>query len=391
MNLLIVPFHDWRKILKEGFRTRDAHFIETLEQHNGVNQIIVNRPTTLLEIFLKKKNNLIKGEVIYAQRGFKLYQIRPKLYVVDYISTDILGQVLKGHNWFIDQYSNPKYLTFIRECLKKLEINDNYYLINQNIFASKLSKRLAPIKSIFDAWDDFTKFKVYEALKDKISQAYVEYATLSDFWITNSNDNVKFFTNTFNPKNIFLIKNGVDVHRFLEQSTPSIPDDIKDIPRPIIGFGGKITHLIDVKLLNHTMKITPSVSFVFVGQILDRHIFNSIDKLDNFYYLGDKHYDEYPNYVQNFDVCIVPYVVANEKKSGANSIKAYEYLATKKKVVGTNSNGLEDLSDYLHIVSTAEEFSEEICNLHNTKSPIALNEHSWDSKVNELLKLIKNV
>ena len=28
MNLVVVPFHDWRKILLEGSRTRDSHFIE---------------------------------------------------------------------------------------------------------------------------------------------------------------------------------------------------------------------------------------------------------------------------------------------------------------------------------------------------------------------------
>lgn len=390
MNLLIAPFHDWRKILKEGFRTRDAHFIETLKGRNSINKIIVNRPTTYLEIILKRKNNLIKGEVIFSHRGFKLYEIEPRLYLVDYISSDVFGQAFRGHNWFIDQYSNPKYIAFIKKCLNRLEINDDYYLLNQNIFASKLSKSLSPIKSVFDAWDDFTKFKVYEKLKNKISEAYFDFAALSDFWITNSNDNVKFFAITFKPKKIFLIKNGVDVFRFSENGNYSIPEDIKDIPRPIIGFGGKVTHLIDVELLNLTMKNTPNVSFVFVGQILDKDIFNSIEKFDNFYYLGDKHYDAYPNYVKSFDVCIVPYVVAKEKKSGANSIKAYEYLATNKKVVGTNSNGLEDLSDYLYIVHSYEEFSKEISDVNNSKLRIGLNDHSWDSKVDELIELIEN-
>lgn len=391
MNLLIAPFHDWRKILMEGFRTRDAHFIEALKKHNSINQIIVNRPTTFLEILLKKRSNLIKGEIIYSQGGCKLYQVEPQLYVIDYISLDVSGQVFNGHNWFIDQYSNSKYIAFINECLKKLGINDNYYLLNQNIFASKLSKSLRPIKSIFDAWDDFTKFKVYENLKEKISEAYFEYATICDFWITNSNENVEFFSSLFNPKEIFLISNGVDCERFLENTSYSIPNDIKDIPRPIIGFGGKITHLIDVELLNLTIKNTPEVSFVFVGQILDKQIFDSIEKSDNFYYLGDKHYDEYPNYVKSFDVCIVPYVVAKEKKSGANSIKAYEYLATHKKVVGTNANGLENLSDYLYIVNTPEEFSKEISDIKNAKPEIVLDNHSWDSKVVELLKLVQGV
>jgi hypothetical protein len=93
--------------------------------------------------------------------------------------------------------------------------------------------------------------------------------------------------------------------------------------------------------------------------------------------------------VKIFDICIVPYVVDDQKKSGANSIKVYEYLATNKKVIGTNSNGLEDLSDYLYITSTADEFSKEIKNIVNYKDKIILDDHSWDSKIKELLKLVK--
>ena len=142
---------------------------------------------------------------------------------------------------------------------------------------------------------------------------------------------------------------------------------MKNIPKPIVGFGGKITQLIDVDLLNETMILSPSMSFVFVGQKLDKQVFNRIKKLDNFYYLGDKHYDEYPNYVKNFDICIAPYVVEEDSKSGANSIKVYEYLSTNKKVVGTNSNGLEDLTNHLYIANNAKHFAICLKDLKNEK------------------------
>ena len=391
MNILIVPFHDWRKILLEGFRTRDAHFIEELKAQNTIKKIIINRPTTVLEIFLKRKLNLIKGKVIYSKSSFKLYEIEPQFYVIDFVSSDFIGQILNGYNWFINQYANPKHIEFINEALKKLSADEDYYVLNQNIFAHKLSKSLKPIKSTFDAWDNFTKFKVYESVKSKIEQAYVEYAKICDFWITNSNDNVEFFNNEFNPKEIVLIKNGVDVSRFFAEDDCTIPTDLKNIPRPIIGFGGKITHLIDVDLLNETMKLAPNASFVFVGQILNKDVYNRILKLDNFYYLGDKHYKEYPNYVKSFDVCTVPYITDENKKSGANTIKVYEYLATGKKVIGTKSNGLEDLEEHVYIVNTADEFANEVKDIKNKKPLINLKGHSWKEKTIEVLNLFKSV
>lgn len=388
MNLVIVPFHDWRKIMMEGFRTRDSHFIEELNKKKGVVNIIINRPTTIMEILLKRKRNLIHGKVLLSKSGFKLYELETNLYLIDFISPNFLAQMIKGYSWFIEQYGNTKYLSFIEEALIYLGVSDSYNLLNQNIFAYKLSENLKPKVSVFDAWDNFLKFAVYNKILGKLKEGYRTYARINDFWITNSEDNIEDFGKEFNTKKISLIKNGVDLTRFVDNQDVSFPSDLEGIEKPIVGFGGKITQLIDYDLLNRTMRLTPSTSFVFVGQMLDKNIFEKIEKLENFYYLGDKHYDEYPNYVKNFDICIVPYVVAKDRKSGANSIKVYEYLATGKKVIGTNSNGLEDLSEHVFIIKTPEEFVQAIVNSSTHKKPLDIMYHSWKTKVDEFLKLV---
>ncbi|RKN82764.1 glycosyltransferase [Ulvibacterium marinum] len=390
MNIVVVPFHDWRKIQLEGFRTRDAHFIEELNKNKKILKVIINRPTTILEIVLKKKLGLIQGKVIYARDNFKLYEIEEGSYLIDFVSYDILGQIFKGYRWFIQKYGEPRYIKFINNAFQKLGIQNQYFLLNQNIFAYQISENLNPEISLFDAWDNFAKFGVYFHLKDEIVKYYEYFAKRCDFWITNSKDNRRTFKNTYKPQKIHLISNGVDVVRFAKESDKEeMPEDLKSIPKPIVGFGGKITQLIDVGLLNETMKLAENVSFVFVGQILDKNVFKSIEKGNNFHYLGDKHYDDYPNYVKNFDVCIVPYVVEEERKSGANTIKGYEYLATNKKVVGTNSNGLEDLIEHLYIIHSAEEFAHEIMNKENNRVKINSDSHSWQTKTNELLTLLQ--
>ncbi len=388
MNILIAPFHDWRKILLEGFRTRDAHFIEELSKNKKNIILLVNRPTTLLEILLKRKRNLIKGKVLKSASGSKLYKVENSFYVIDFVSKNIIGQVFRKYNWFIDEYGNEKHISFIKDCLKYLKIESDYCLLNQNIFAYKLSEKLRPKISVFDAWDNFLKFKIYKRNLKEIELGYNIYGRFTDFWITNSQDNIIDFSKFYKNKKIVIIKNGVDVNRFVEKTNNKIPEDMKNIPKPIVGFGGKITQLIDVDLLNETMILSPSMSFVFVGQKLDKQVFNRIKKLDNFYYLGDKHYDEYPNYVKNFDICIVPYVVEEDSKSGANSIKVYEYLSTNKKVVGTNSNGLEDLTNHLYIANNAKHFAICLKDLKNEKDKINLDEHSWSCKVDEFVRLL---
>ena len=64
-NIVIIPFHDWRKIQQEGFRTRDAHFIKQFELNKNIeNVLIINRPTTWLEI-LTKKQRLSIARAVY--------------------------------------------------------------------------------------------------------------------------------------------------------------------------------------------------------------------------------------------------------------------------------------------------------------------------------------
>ncbi|MFD2551535.1 glycosyltransferase [Bizionia sediminis] len=390
MNIVVVPFHDWRKIILEGCRTRDAHFIGELTKTPGVTTLIINRPTTLLEILIKKKPNLISGKVILAKSNFKLYEIKKDVYLVDYVSKNMFSQAFTGYKWFINQYGNKQYLAFIKDCLRLLNMESKYCLLNQNIFAYKLSEQLHAPLSILDAWDNFLKFKVYKHLMPQIKAGYHTYANRAHFWITNSKDNITAFNKAYKPKKLVLIKNGVDVQRFVQNTVLPKPKDMQAIPHPIIGFGGKISQLLDVALINKVTKLAPNLSFVFVGQILDKQVYKQIIKRPNVFFLGDKHYDTYPIYVKHFDVCIVPYVVADQKKSGANSIKVYEYLATAKKVVGTNANGLEDLSEYVYIANTPQEFVNEINATENKKAPLVLENHSWESKTQQLLNLVNN-
>jgi hypothetical protein len=387
MNTVIVPFHDWRKILLEGFRTRDSHFIEEFQSRDDI-VLIINRPTTFLEIALKRKRNLIKGEVILSKGHYKLYKHSENTFIIDCVSNDIFGQVTKNYRWFIDMYGSDKLISFINQSIDMLGIKKDYTLLNQNIFASKLSSRLKPKMSIFDAWDNFVKFDVYNKINHKIVEGYNRFSNVCNFWITNSTDNISEFRDLYKVQEIHLVKNGVDVARFATKSE-NMPKDLNEIKRPIVGFGGKITHLLDVDLINETTQLSPNVSFVFVGQILDKSVFESIVKRNNFHYLGDKHYEIYPDYVKNFDICTVPYVVEADKKSGANTIKVYEYLATHKKVIGTLSNGLEDLVEHVYIVKDANEFSKEVKNLVNEKKPIDLEEHSWKTKTQKIIDLIK--
>ncbi len=381
LDLVVIPYHDWRKIQAEGSRTRDAHFIESFRANVAVNKlIIINRPISHLELLVKKRAHNIKGKIILKKNGFKLIRIDSKTYLIDFVSKKSISHAFKRRRWYFEEYENVHFVNFINQCLQKLSIV-SYNLLSQNIYASGTCRQLEAKHIIFDAWDNFCLIPAVKRISKEIFQSYQLYEKIAQNWFTNSLENIAYYKKEFNVEGSILLKNGVDVSRFVVNLKP--PNDILTIPKPIIGFGGKVTHLFDSKLYKYLIVNNPDKSFVLVGQILDKGIFAEIGEHDNFYYLGDKHYDNYPSYVKHFDIAIVPYVI-NNKQHGGDSMKAYEYLAANKPVIGTRGNGLEDLEKHIQLADSREEFSYYLSNAIK-KEPFPSHKHTWNGKSNIIL------
>ncbi|MCO5724232.1 glycosyltransferase [Robiginitalea marina] len=386
MNLVVIPFHDWRKSEKEGFRTRDVHFIRAFHELDGIEKILViNRPSTPIELWAKKFSKDLRGEVVLEKGKFRLTKIDEGLYVADCFSKDMLGQAIHRQAWFLDAFGHEDYCRFVQKACELLDMK-GAPLLTQNVFSFKMVSRLeAPFK-LFDAWDNFLKFPAYQKFKGRLWEGYQSLSETADAWITNSHENISFFRKNFNPRRIELVKNGV--RRDFGGDTFSEPEDLGQIARPIFGFGGKISYLLDYELINFITKAIPDASFVFVGQILDKEVFKKIIRRPNVHFLGDKPYAEYANYVKGFDTCLVPYRI-KEGQHGGDSMKVYEYLLLGKKVVGTNGNGLEDLQDYIYVAHTPQEFALALADTTNARLPFPIEEHTWKAKAEKLVEKFK--
>ena len=307
MNIIVIPFHDWRKFDKEGFRTRDAHIIQHLLRDDRVSKlVIINRPITYAEIIFKKINWKTKGICLYNSKKSQLVQVDKKGYVFDFLSYQILNQILKRKQWFFKAYGIDEFFYELNKALEKIEFKPDF-LLSENVFAYDFCRKYSNIPCIFDAFDNLLKFSSLNAnIKRLLYNSYLSYSSFAKIWVTNSDQNKKYYEKELKCKNIQVIRNGVDVEIF--RTTYGIPKDLRNISRPIIGIGAKITHLLDVNLINYLTDNNPSMNIVLIGQIIDKKNFNNIKKRDNFWYLGDKHYEEYPAYLKYFDVCILPYV-----------------------------------------------------------------------------------
>ena len=77
------------------------------------------------------------------------------------------------------------------------------------------------------------------------------------------------------------------------------------------------------------------------------------------YHLPAVNYQQLPDYLNYFQVTIVPFQI-NDHTKGNNLLKFHDYLAMGKPVVTTNIGGAEDLKDVVRIADTPAAFLSQI-------------------------------
>lgn len=136
-----------------------------------------------------------------------------------------------------------------------------------------------------------------------------------------------------NPGTI-LVRHGVDFTHFRGALSPEtvIPAEIKDLPKPVIGFFGLIADWVDVDLMAEVAKHFSGGSLVVLGKATTD--ISSLEILPNVHVLGRKPYEELPAYCKGFDVALMPFRI-NELTLNANPLKVREYLAAGLPVVSS--------------------------------------------------------
>ncbi len=387
MNLVVIPFHDWRKVQREGGRTRDAHLIRELASSERVDSVlVVNRPISWVEMLYRRTWWKTEGDVVSSDSRGHLVQVAPKTYVLDTLDKSMVAPLINGKRHFFDSYCKDSLLASVNWHRLVLGMSE-FACISFNVYASSIFEKLDCERKHFDGWDNFLRFPSNERMHGDLESAYRTYARAASSWSTNSEENRAYYDVMFGLDDCAVIKNGVSPEIFSGEY--EMPDDMKDIPRPIVGMGLKVTHLLDADLLNQVVWSNPSVSFVLTGQVLDRTVFERIRRVSNFHYLGDKHYRDYPAYVTHLDACLIPYCTG-DKQHGGDAIKFYEYLAAGKPIVATPGNGVTDDFAGVWVTSSPSEFAEavqaavEVGNVQRTLPE----DIRWSYKADQLLNAV---
>ncbi|KPK42632.1 MAG: hypothetical protein AMJ78_01800 [Omnitrophica WOR_2 bacterium SM23_29] len=200
-------------------------------------------------------------------------------------------------------------------------------------------------------------------------------------------------------KNVFIFPFGVNIEIFedFKRGDQYIPRDLKSLQRPIIGYIGGLHRHIDFNLIRNIAITHPDWPIVMVGPV--QTSVTQIKDLKNVHLLGKKDFSQLPAYVNQFDVCIVPYLLTEYTKT-VYPTKINEYHIMGKPVVSTNLPEViaADEGYLVSIATDAKNFTEKIENilLNDDKASIdarirSAKNNSWNNRIEQMSNEIERV
>lgn len=260
-----------------------------------------------------------------------------------------------------------------------------------NPAAGLLAGKLGESELIYYCVDEYTAFTGASKGLKEIEEELFRRADL----VVVSAEKLYESKKQFN-ENTFIIRHGVDFSHFrkaLDEET-IVPDEIKDLPKPVIGFHGLLADWVDFELIKRVAEHFKNGSIVLIGKIAvdaERKI-KILDDVPNIHFLGRKPYAELPAYCKGFDVALNPFTI-NELTLAANPLKVREYLAAGLEVVSTDIPEVRIL-DFCRIGETREKFIgqiEEALNNSKPKTEISdsIKAESWEARIEDLRRILE--
>lgn len=197
-------------------------------------------------------------------------------------------------------------------------------------------------------------------------------------------------------RQVEFLPNGVDYGRFSKR-VETEPEDINVVPRPRIGYTGRLNRKVDFELFYELACARPDWNFVMVGPTgnmdgTSNKWYQKCVQRANIRFLGEKPVHALPAYVASMDVNLMCYAQrANLWTPWIYPLKLHEYLATGKPIVSADLDSVREFSSVVRIATTTEEWisaieralEESDTEIRKARRETAAR-NSWDNRV-ELL------
>ncbi len=361
-------------------------------KHNRV--LYVNSPLDRITLLRNKKDKKIQKRIaVIKGQAPAIVDIQTNLWNL------YPNEMIESINWlpsqrlfeFFNKKNNKKLAKSIAKATQKLGFK-NIILFNDNDMfrCFYLQDYLKPAISIYYSRDFMLAVDYWKKHGTKLEP---ELIAKSDIAVANSTY-LANYCKQYN-SNSFYVGQGCDLALFAKPEAAIIPDDIKPITQPIIGYVGALQSLrLDIEIIEYLAAQQPNWQIVLVGPEDDAFKNSKLHQIPNVHFLGSKAPTLLPAYINAFDVCINPQIV-NAVTIGNYPRKIDEYLAAGKPTVATKTEAMSIFNEYVYLAETKDDyvmlinkaFAENNDNLVSARKAFATS-HTWENSVKDIYKAI---
>ena len=340
---------------------------------------------------IKKRIQVKKGQAKdLVEIGDNLWNLYPKTMTesINFIKSNVIFD-------FLNNINAKRFADDIKSAITRLDFKDYIIFNDSSMFLGQYIKPLLqPSFYVYYMRDYLTKNPYWKKNGVRLEPKIIKNA---DCVVNNSTlytEYGKQFT-----EHSYMVGQGCDTSLFNESLREiPIPNDLKNIPGPIIGYVGFLSsRRLSIEILERIAIAKPGWSIVLVGPEDGNFKVSTLHELDNVYFLGSRDASVLPNYIKGFDVAINPQLI-NDATMGNYPRKIDEYLAMGKPTVASATKAMEYFKDYTYLGKTPEDYvvliekalRENSVELQEKRRAYGLS-HSWENNVNEIYNCILQV
>ncbi len=275
-----------------------------------------------------------------SKRGHRVFYVNPE------VAADYLQEQIEENLWQItlNGYGHLSIAsTDWRDTPDKLEQQFDR-LISENriqngavivdypnwIYAARYMRQNYGFPTITDYMDDYTGFyNPFEALVRKNCHLLLQESNL----VAASSQFLYDIAALYN-NNVVMIRNGTEFAYF-HQAAGRQPEKA----RKVIGYYGAISSWFGADMVCYCARQFPDCDVVLVGEV--SYYKAQLEAEPNIRLVGEVPYTQLLPWLEQFDVCLIPFDTSTDLIKATNPVKFYEYLSAGKKIVATEIPELE--------------------------------------------------
>jgi hypothetical protein len=357
-----------------------------LSQENTVIIIQLNKMISIKEFLIEKYTNKSKYSLIEKKNN--IYYLSPLL-IIPFKRSSKITKLNLYLFFFFFQIILKTFFLGKRKFLWMFFPNLSHFLIY-------FTKDWFVIYDIVDFFSSPNKKKNHQL---KLKKKYLlERSRL----IVSVSHSLKEIYQKITDKKIFVVPQGFS-KPIKTKVEPSQTNEVKTI-----GYIGHINNRFDFNILKKLIISNKNINFVFVGpihfekNISQKNIKDNIEWLvsqKNTILTGEKPKSIIYEYINKFDICIIPYDIQFSFNKYCYPMKLFEYFYSGKPVISTPIKELkrEKFSSLLYIGENYEQWQQHIDFIFNNnhssitqkKQKMMALKNSWLNKINSISKLIE--